>query len=369
MVLDSAAASASQGADTQQPDGAFSPATARVIQAIVASGFAAANLPGLVVGVWVPGRGSYVQALGISDTATSAPLQLSDHFRIASNTKTFTATAILQLVDEKRISLSDHLDRYIPGIPYGGQITIDQLLGMTSGVYDYTADPAFVAAYVANPLLPFSLSQLVAIVQRNKPLFAPGTSIAYDDSNYYLLGAIAEKVSGQPLSQLIAGKITRPLGLDHTSYPTTPAMPAPFSRGYVIEAGSIQDYTASNPAVAGGAGAMISTLYDLKAWVKALATGTLLTPATQALRLKTKVLSQSPTVTARYGLGIGSFNGFLGHTGTIFGYGSIAIYLPAKDATIVAVSNECSLFGNAPAAGTGIALAAYLFPEYFPHGI
>jgi len=371
VVLDPIPASARPAADGQQaaPEGSFSPVTARILQAIIAGAYGAANLPGLNVGVWVPGRGSYIQALGVSDLATAAPLQLDDRFRIASITKTFTATAILQLVDQQQISLDDRLARYITGIPYGDQITIGQLLAMTSGIYEFLDDSALVTAYVDNPLLPFSLSQLVAIIQQNKPLFRPGTDIAYDDSGYYLLGAIAEKVSGLPLPQLIAEKIAHPLGLSETSYPATPAMPAPFSRGYLVEAASFRDVTDSNPDVPAGAGAMISSLLDLKAWVKALATGTLLTPATQARRLQAKVLTRTPQLTIRYGLGIASFNGFLGHDGSIFGYGSTALYLPAKDATIVAVGNAGGIAGNAAPLYLVLALAAYLFPGQFPNGI
>ena len=370
-VLDSIPASAGQVADGQQavPEASFSPATSRILQAIIASAYGAANLPGLNVGVWVPGLGSYIQALGVSDLATAAPLRLDDRFRIASITKTFTATVILQLVDQQKISLNDRLARYITGIPYGDQITIDQLLAMTSGAYEFLDDSAFVTAYVKNPLLPFSLSQLIAIIQQNKPLFPPGTNIAYDDSGYYLLGAIAEKVSDLSLPQLIAEKIAQPLGLSETSYPATPGMPAPFSRGYLVEAASFRDVTDSNPAVPAGAGAMISSLLDLKVWVKALATGTLLTPATQGRRLETKLLTQTSQLTIRYGLGIASFNGFLGHDGSIFGYGSTAIYLPAKDATIVAVGNAGGIAGNAAPLYIVLALAAYLFPEQFPNGI
>jgi CubicO group peptidase (beta-lactamase class C family) len=80
-----------------------------------------------------------------------SPPEPDDHFRIGSVTKTFTPTAILQLVDEHKTSLDDRLARYVTGIPYGDQITIAQLLGMTSGVYDFVNDPEFVAAYVANP--------------------------------------------------------------------------------------------------------------------------------------------------------------------------------------------------------------------------
>jgi D-alanyl-D-alanine carboxypeptidase len=370
-VLDPAVAWAGLVAGGQDAGhgGAFRPATARILQQIIASGAGAANAPGLNIGVWVPGRGRYVQALGVSDVVTRAPLKLDDHLRIGSITKTFTATAILQLVDENKISLNDRLGRYITGIPYGGQITIAQMLGMTSGIYDFVNDAEFIKAYVDNPLLPFSLRNVVTIINRNKPLFPPGTSIAYDNSGYYLLGAIAEKVSGLPLPQLIAEKITRPLGMRETSYPTTPALPAPFSRGYLVQAASFSDATASNPAVPAGAGAMISTLADLKVWAKALATGTLLKPATQARRLKTKVLVKDPQLTARYGLGIASFNGFLGHDGSVFGYGSTILYLPSADATIIGLSNTAVLVGNPPPLLITLALAAHLFPGHFPNGI
>jgi D-alanyl-D-alanine carboxypeptidase len=101
----------------------------------------------------------------------------------------------------------------------------------------------------------------------------------------------------------------------------------------------------------------------------ALATGTLLTPATQALRLKTRVLSQVPQLTTSYGLGIYEWNGFLGHAGAILGYGSMAIYLPARDAIIVAVGNQCGLADNSPPELIALSLAAYLVPEQFPRGI
>jgi D-alanyl-D-alanine carboxypeptidase len=272
-------------------------------------------------------------------------------------------------VDENKISLGDRLGRYITGIPYGGQITIAQMLGMTSGIYDFVNDTEFIKAYVNNPLLPFSLGKVVAIIKRNKPLFPPGTSIAYDNSGYHLLGAIAEKVSGLPLPRLIAEKISRPLGMRETSYPATPGLPAPFSRGYLVQAASFSDATASNPAVPAGAGAMISTLSDLKVWAKALATGTLLRPATQARRLKTKVLVKDPQLTARYGLGVASFNGFLGHDGSVFGYGSTMLYLPSADATIIGFSNTAVLVGNPPPLLITLAIAAHLFPGHFPNGI
>jgi D-alanyl-D-alanine carboxypeptidase len=347
----------------------FSAATRRALSSILVSGMGAANIPGLEVGVWVPGQGSFVRALGTSDHATGAPLALSDRFRIASISKSFTATAILRLADQHKLSLSAHLSSYVAGIPNGDQITIAQLLNMTSGIYDYVADAGLVRAYTRNPLLPFTLKDLVAIVKRNKPLFAPGADVVYDNSNYYLLGVIASEAAHESLGKLIKTEILEPLGMTRTSYPTTAAMPAPFSHGYIDQPNfDLRDVTKSNPAFAGGAGAMISTLGDLKIWAKALATGSLLTSATHALQLQTRVLSKSPKVTVSYGMGITDINGFLGHDGAIAGYGSAMFYLPSRNATIVLIGNNNDLNAPAPLL-PALAIAAYLFPKQFPNGL
>ncbi len=356
-------------ADGQDAAAQFSAVTKRALTSIVVSGMGAGAMPGMAVGVWVPGQGRFVRAFGTSSLATGRPLRLDDHFRIASISKSFTATAILRLADQHKLSLSDTLSKYITGIQNGDQITVAQLLDMTSGVYDYVNDPGVLRAYARNPLRPFSLRDVVAIIKRHKPIFAPGMDVVYDNSDYYLLGAIVEKVTHRPLGAVITSQILRPLGLRHTSYPTAAAMPAPFSRGYLDQPDfPPRDVTASNPAFAGGAGAIISTLGDLKVWAKALATGSLLAPATQSLRLRTRVLNQNPKVSVSYGMGITEINGFLGHDGAIFGYGSAMFYLPSRHATIVVLANNNDL-GQPKPLITAIALAAYLFPGQFPKGI
>jgi len=263
----------------------------------------------------------------------------------------------------------DKLESFVPGIPNGKQITVQQLLAMTSGIYDYVNDPDLTVRETADPLLAFSLSDVLDIIGQHEPVFAPGTDAMYDNSNYYLLGAIIEKVTGNPLNRVVKSQVLDPLGLNQTSYPTTPGIPAPFSRGYFYQPNlGLRDVTASNPAFAGGAGAMISTLGDLKIWAKALATGALLKPATQALRLKTKPLVQTPKITLSYGLGITDVNGFLGHDGAIVGYGSVVLYLPSRRATIVILGNNNDN-GNPAPLSIGLAVAAFLFPEQFPNGI
>jgi D-alanyl-D-alanine carboxypeptidase len=347
----------------------FSATTRRALNTIIASAMGASSQPGMVVGVWVPGRGSYVRALGTSDLATGKPMSINDHFRIASITKSFVAVAVLRLVDQHKLSLDARLASFVSGIPHGDQITIAQLLDMTSGVYDYVNDVGLVKAQTRNPLRRFTLKDVVAIIKRHKPMFAPGTTAVYDNSNYYLLGAVAAKASGEPLGRLIKTEILDPLRMTHTSYPSTSAMPRPFSHGYIPQPNfALRDITSTNPAFAAGAGAMISTLADLKIWAKALATGSLLSPATRAAQRQTHVLSKSRTVTLSYGMGLTDVNGLLGHDGAIDGYGSTMLYLPTRRATIVMLGNNND-FGAPVPLIPSVALAAYLFPGHFPNGL
>jgi D-alanyl-D-alanine carboxypeptidase len=331
----------------------FAPATTAALTSIVSQSMAANGIPGMAVGVWIPGKGTYLHTFGVADVKTRTPFALDDHIRIASITKTFTATVILELVDRHRLKLSDRLARFVKGIPNGNRITVKEMLNMTSGIYDWTNDP----------------KDVIAIVRRHTPSFAPGRGVEYSDSNYMLLGLIAQRVTGVPLRKLIKTMVLAPLGMRHTSYPATAAMPSPFAHGYFPQNGSLRDVTRSNPNAAGGAGALVSTLGDLKLWAKALATGTLLSRATQRLRLRTVHISSIPgKIALDYGLGIFNVNGFLGHNGAILGYGSAMFYLPSAHATFVIEGNNNDLVKTVPTE-IFIQLAYYLFPKQFPNGI
>jgi len=332
---------------------------------IVDAGLASTATPGAVVGVWYPGRGTWLHAAGIGDVATAAPVTVDDHVRIASNTKTFVATAILQLVDEGALSLDDPLEQYITGIPNGAEITLRQVLSMSAGIYDFVNDPAISVDAEADPLLDFTPEDALEILRASKPDFAPGERTQYSNSNYTLLGMIAEQVTGQPIATTIEERVLAPLGMANTSFPTTPDMPTPFAHGY--DAGEpgeeLRDVTESNPAIPWASGAMISTLADLGVWAQALATGTLLPPELQAERLRFGTLAEG-SVSVGYGLGILSLNGLIGHNGGIRGYSSWVIHEPASGATIVVVGNRGGNEGGT-ADPIFFGLASYLFPERF----
>jgi D-alanyl-D-alanine carboxypeptidase len=348
-----------------RPTTAFPPQTEAALQSILDKHLATNGAPGAIVGVWVPDRGVWVRAQGVADLETGAPLHVGDSVRIGSITKTFVATVVLQLADEGRLTLDDTLGSYVPGMLHGEQITVRHLLAMTSGIANFVEDPQFAEAYQADPLMPFSPQAAIEIAQHHPADFAPGAGFYYSETNYFLLGLIVEHVTGLPVSGAIQQRILDPLSLTSSALPGNPNMPGPFSRGYAPVSGQrLEDVTRANPNVPWAAGGMVSNLHDLSVWAKALATGELLSPEMQAQRLQWTAIPGGEPLDARYGLGILSMAGFLGHNGGIPGYSSIAMYLPEADTTIVVLVNKSTLDGG-PADVLFYDIAGLLFPERF----
>ncbi len=235
-------------------------------EAVVTASLAETGTPGALVGIWYPGRGDWVHAAGFGDLEMQASATIDDHVRIASITKTFVATVILQLVDEGTLGLDDVLEPYVPGVPNGSEITIRQVLGMDAGIADFIYDPVIAEDYVADPLLPFTPDDALAIIRASTPDFAPGERVQYSNSNYVLLGFILEQLTGQAAEAAIAERILEPLGMTETSFPATAEMPEPYLPGYAddVDSGPLRDVTQSNPAVPWTSGAMISTLANLR---------------------------------------------------------------------------------------------------------
>src|SRR5690349_5332350 len=150
----------------------------------------AAGAPGGVVLVRDHGRTARLAA-GYADTRTHRRMRTSDRFRVGSVTKTFVATAILQLAGDGRLSLDDSVERWLPGeVPGGGAITVRQLLTMTSGIFDYLndGDDTVLRRELADPGMRWTPSDLVAIATAHAPRFAPGTAWSYSNTGYILLG-------------------------------------------------------------------------------------------------------------------------------------------------------------------------------------
>ncbi len=239
---------ASLGANAAAQD--FPAADRQALTAIIEKGKVDQRQPGLIVGIWAPGRGILIRALGKNDLKTDAPMALDDHMRIASVTKTFTATAILKLVDEGKLKLDDALGQFITGIPNGDRITIRNMLDMTSGIFDFTIDQTFMNKVNADPLMSFSPDDVIEILRRNKADFAPGEKVIYCDTNFILLGVILEKVAKTHAIPYIMENVVVPAMLAQTRFPNSPDMPEPYAHGYYAgedAKGPLEDFTRSNP--------------------------------------------------------------------------------------------------------------------------
>ncbi|MEV1024946.1 serine hydrolase domain-containing protein [Streptomyces sp. NPDC050264] len=285
-------------------------------------------------------------AAGVGNLGTGAPRSAFDRYRVGSMTKTFVATVLLQLEAEGRIGLDSTVDTWLPGVVRGNgndgrRISVRQLLNHTSGVPSYTADPEFLERGFTEEFLEhrydtYTPAQLVGIALRQKPLFDPGTSWSYSNTNYILAGMIIEKVTGRSFEDEIKQRIIRPLGLYATSVPrTASSMPAPSSRAYSRlsltpqPTGPAYDVTELNPSAAGSAGAVISDSGDLNHFYSALLGGTLL-PAAQLKEMKTTVPVSGAGLITAYGLGLMKFSPSCGvtvwgHGGNIQGSASQAV--------------------------------------------
>lgn len=271
---------------------------------------------------------------GVGDVETNAKVPVDGQVRIGSNTKTFTAVAVLQLVGEGKIDLEAPIEKYLPNLLRGQgidgrNITVHQLLQHTSGLPDFTdtlgADIAdFQHTYLdARTLVDRALA---------KPAnFAPGTAFGYSNTNYIVAGLLLEKVTGRPLGEVITNRVIKRADLRHTYFPQVgeEQIRERHAKGYQRADGDkpLRDVSEIDGSWAGAAGQMVSTPTDVNAFFSALLGGKLLPPA-QLAQMRTTVEATGQLPGERYGLGLTSTplkcGGLMwGHGGDIFGYHTV----------------------------------------------
>lgn len=326
------------------------------------------KVPGAMVVIRTP-QGIAEIGVGTTDLAENTPPDASTHFRIASNTKTMTAALIVLLAQDGKLTFGDPVSEYVPGVPNGENITIAQLLTMRSGLYGYTADPALAALMDADPDKVWTPQEVLDIAFRHPAQFAPDESYEYSNTNYALLGLVAEKAGAAPLGRQFADRLFGPVGLTQTSLPVADdtAMPAPYSHGYMYggsyyaladdpypadiqvaaQAGTLRpiDYTNQNPSYATAAGGAISTADDLATWIKALVSGEVVNPDfhrqwSESLRAEDPQTADGQ----QYGYGIsyqrfGPNAAMYYHGGEMPGFNSFMGYDPDNDVTLVIWTN------------------------------
>lgn len=253
-------------------------------------------------------------------------------FRVGSITKMFTATLILRLVDQGYLNLEDTVEQWLPGAVCNSDlITVRQLLNHRSGVAEFSGAPGFSEYQVWTP------EELLALVTHRDPQFLPGEHFQYTNTNFLLLGMIAERVAGETYENLVQTELLDMLGLKHTYVPTISHFPEEHAYGYELQTdNSLVEVTGFQPTAPWAAGSMISNLFDLATWVEALFGGSLLSPEMQA-----ELVDFLPMITNDnwYGLGVIKLtDGRQGHSGSITGFYAEAWRV--NGFTVVSLSNS-----------------------------
>lgn len=277
------------------------------------------------------------KAYGVRKAETKAPNDTSTRFPILSITKSFTSAVILKLQEQGKLSVDDKLTKYFPDLPNGDKIKLEHLLTHTSGIFNYTqmideGDSAIVCHPVPK--------QRVLDLFWNKPLeFTPGKQYSYNNSGYFLLGMVIEKVTGKPYEQTVREMIFQPLGMSQSGFDfvNLPAQSRAF--GYdTLTADYYSSYPHYDSTVVYSAGSIYSTTSDMYRWGRAVA-------GQQLLSAKSWKQAFTPRLND-YGYGW-MIDGYLGkryvrHSGGYPGFMSEFVYYPDEDITIILFSN----FGN-----------------------
>jgi D-alanyl-D-alanine carboxypeptidase len=262
----------------------------------------ASGVPGVAIVIRDGGSTSRV-ASGVGEVATNTPMTVGDRVRIGSLAKSYVSVVLLQLAGENKLSLEDSVEKWLPGlVPNGANITIRQLLNHSSGIANYEEHPQYLAPYLAGDLAHVTTpAELVAMGTSRGPLFPPGTSSAYSNTNYTVAGLIIEKVTGSTLGAQFEQRIFGPLKLGSTYLPTAPEIDGKHAHGYfVVDKPPATDFTRFSPSIGWAGGSIISTPDDVTVFYRALLGGHLLRPEL----LKQMMTTIPGSNGEQYGLGL-----------------------------------------------------------------
>lgn len=310
------------------------------IDAAIAPSFKA-DAPGATVIVVKDGKTVLRRAYGMADTAKGVKMTPEMALRLGSITKQFTATAILMLHEEGKLSVDDDITKHLPDYPSKGKrITIEHLLTHTSGIASYTGKPG----YMADMARDVTVAQMIDSF-KNDPLdFEPGSQYRYNNSGYFLLGAIIEKISGQTYAGFLEQRIFKPLGMHDTYYEGMGRSKAPVAAGHSRGEkgfGAARPLSMTQPYAAGS---LVSTVDDLARWDAAIGSGKLLKPASWQRGFTSYRLSDGKATGYGYGWDVNKVQGetAMGHGGGINGFSTHALRFPEQKVYVAVLTNSDS---------------------------
>lgn len=325
----------------------------------------AQRVPGALVLVRSP-KGQVVAHFGTTELNKNNSPQVTDYFRVGSNTKSMMSAVIMQLAQEKALNLQDPASKYLANVPNGDKITLSMLMKNRSGLYNYVQSPTLAKEFDKNPLRYWKPEELLQLSFEHPPA-KPGAEFDYCNTNFIVLGLIAEKLDKKPIAAIFKDRLFTPLGMQHTYLPdaTDVSLPEPFSHGYAY-GGSAHvfthpkyseafknkvaknkvkpiDYTKQNASWAWASGGVVSTAEDMAIWIQALSEGKLLNQEYYELWKKSPEPLDDKNPEIRYGYGFMTFvkDGKLiyFHSGELPGFNSYMLYDIKNKQSIIIWSN------------------------------
>ncbi len=350
------------------------------------------DLKAVILRVTVDGEEVVTEALG--ESMAGVPATEDMHFRNGAVAISYMSTLLLQLVDQKVVSLDDKLSNWLPDLPDAEKVTLRMLANMTAGYPDYVRNEQLTAASYANPFRQWTPREKIAIGLSTPRLFEPGTNWDYSHTNYVILGLVLEEVTGKLLATLMQENILGPLNLNNTQSFQTAAIPAPVLHAFSSErrealgiAPATRFYEEStywNPSWTLARGAIQTTnIYDMTATAIAVGEGTLLSPESHQAQVAPDLLGFGAPLEGcpachtldnvyNYGLGVVLSNSWILQNPLFGGYGAVEAYLPSKKIAIAVVTtygegsfDEQGIYKNASQA-IFKAIGTYLAPEAPP---
>lgn len=298
-----------------------------------------ADEPGAAVIVVRDGKVILRKGYGRANVELGVPIEPDMIFRTGSITKQFTAVAILMLMEQGKLSLEDDITKFLPDYPTKGQkITIEHLLTHTSGIKSYTSLPEWIPLWRKD----MPLDELIALF-KDKPMdFAPGEKFAYNNSAYFLLGAIIEKASGQTYADFIEKNIFAPLGMKSSFYDNTSRIIPRRVAGYTKGKDGLLNAAYLSMSQPFAAGSLMSSVDDLALWDAALYTEKLVKQQSLKRAWTTFKLNNGKATNYGYGWFLSSYEGHpvIEHSGGIPGFASYAIRMPNDHVYVAALTNK-----------------------------
>jgi len=404
LIVTIPASPASASGDTTTASPAATTATSRsgesaarsdqaaAIVGIAREKMAADHLKAVILRVTIDGQEVVTEALG--ESMTGVPATKDMHFRNGAVAISYVATLLLQLVDQKKVSLDDKVAKWLPDIPHADRVTLGQLAQMTSGYADYVPNPEFPKALYENPFRQWTPRELIAYGTSQPLVYEPGTNWNYAHTNYVILGLALEKITGKPMTTLLKENVLGPLNLRNTEDPQTAEIRQPVLHAFSSERREAlgippstrfyEESTYWNPSWTITHGAIQYTdIYDMTTTAEAIGTGQLLSPESHKAQVEprlrgfgspvegcTSCFTQSIGYT--YGIGVVLTGSWIMQNPMFGGYAAVEAYLPSKKIAIaVAVTFDEKAFDETGgyknrADDLFRAIGAYLAPDDAP---